>query len=295
MGATAGLSRSDSHQIALLALLGKPAVAHRPLRRESCILRLSGKNPTPKTLGGLPIRRRATTMRRMTNVILAAFLLLGASIASNGRAVEPSTSHPDEWKDDIAAFAKLDADKAPPPGGIVFVGSSSIRMWNTNKSFPDLPVINRGFGGSQICDATYFADELVVKYKPRLIVFYSGDNDINAGKSAEQVHVDFAAFVAKVRKALPETPIVVISTKPSIARWAQRDTQREANRLIAADCEKDKMLKFVDVWPVMLGADGEPRKDIFIKDGLHMNDKGYELWTDLLRPVIRPDQPGDSK
>ena len=234
-------------------------------------------------------------MQRRAFAVFAGFLLLGASTATWSVALEPSTSRPEQWRDDIAAFAKLDNDKMPPPGGIVFVGSSSIRMWNAAKSFPDLPVINRGFGGSQICDATRFADVLVVKYKPRLIVFYSGDNDVNAGKSAEQVQVDFQAFVTKVRKSLPETPIVVISIKPSIARWKLRDVMREANRLIAADCEKDEALKFVDVWPVMLGDDGEPRKDLFIADGLHMNEKGYELWTELLRPVIRADARNDSK
>jgi lysophospholipase L1-like esterase len=217
---------------------------------------------------------------------LAWIVLLGASIVTPIGAQEPSASNPDQWRDEMAAFAKLDADKTPPPGGVVFVGSSSIRLWDAAKSFPDLMVINRGFGGSQICDATHFADVVVVKYKPRLIVFYAGDNDINSGKRAEQVHVDFRAFVAKIRQSLPETPIVYISVKPSIARWAQRETQREANRLIAADCEQDETLEFVDVWPAMLGENGEPRKDIFVDDGLHMNGKGYERWTELLRPVI---------
>jgi lysophospholipase L1-like esterase len=201
--------------------------------------------------------------------------------------LEPSTADPKAWSDEVAAFAKLDADKMPPPGGIVFVGSSSIRLWDTNKWFPDRPVLNRGFGGSQICDSTRLADVLVVKYQPRLIVFYAGDNDINGGKSAEQVHVDFKAFVARVRESLPETPIVYISIKPSIARWSQRDTQRDANQLIAADCEQDDTLEFVDVWPVMLGEDGTPRKELFVEDGLHLNETGYEAWVELVRPILK--------
>jgi lysophospholipase L1-like esterase len=202
------------------------------------------------------------------------------------RAVEPSVGAPETWRQDIARFAALDADKMPPEGAVLFVGSSSIRLWDLAKSFPDLVAINRGFGGSQICDSTHFADVLVVKYKPRKIVFYAGDNDINSGKSAEQVHVDFRAFVAKVRESLPKTRIVYISTKPSIERWKLRDVQREANRLIAAECEQDDTLEFVDVWPVMLGDDGEPRKDIFVEDGLHLNETGYKLWTELLGPQL---------
>jgi len=225
-------------------------------------------------------------MRRVAIGICAGFLLLGASIAPTARGLEPSKADPAQWQEEIGAFAKLDADKMPPPGGIVFVGSSSIRLWNTNKWFADPPVLNRGFGGSQICDSTNFADVLVVKYKPRLVVFYAGDNDINGGKSAEQVHVDFRAFVAKVRESLPDVRIAYISIKPSIARWAQRETQREANRLIAADCAEDEQLEFIDVWPAMLGDDGAPRKELFVEDGLHLNETGYKAWTELVRPIL---------
>jgi lysophospholipase L1-like esterase len=119
-----------------------------------------------------------------------------------------------------------------------------------------------------------------------VVVFYAGDNDVASGKSAGQVHVDFRAFVAKVRESLPETPIVFISIKPSIARWKLRGVMQEANALIAADCEADDTLEFVDVWPAMLSEDGEPRKDVFREDGLHMNDAGYKLWVDLLRPIL---------
>jgi lysophospholipase L1-like esterase len=232
--------------------------------------------------------QRRTMRTQLTNYtrflhISAAFMALAAAPCG---AQEPSKSGAKQWESEIAKFEKADAESPPHADAVLFVGSSSIRFWETAKAFPELATINRGFGGSQICDATQFADELVVKHKPRMIVFYAGDNDINAGKSAEQVHVDFAAFVAKVREALPKTPIVFIAIKPSIARWAKRDVMREANRLIAADCEKDETLQFLDVWPVMLGADSEPKKEIFREDGLHMNETGYKLWNDLMRPIL---------
>jgi lysophospholipase L1-like esterase len=240
-------------------------------------------------------------MRRAAAIsFFAGFLLVGASMAARSHALDPSTSDASEsdpaaWKDELQAFEKLDADKAPPQNAALFVGSSSIRLWDLAKSFPEIVAINRGFGGSQICDSTLRADALIVKYNPRLIVFYAGDNDVNSGKSAEQVHVDFAAFVAEVRKSLPKTPIVFISIKPSISRWDQRETQREANRLIAADCEKDETLQFVDVWPVMLADDGEPKKEIFQPDRLHMNDEGYKLWAELLGPVVVSQSPAAAR
>jgi lysophospholipase L1-like esterase len=223
--------------------------------------------------------------------VYAGFVLAVAAMASLARGLEPSVCNPDSWQTEIAAFETADAADPPPRDAILFVGSSSIRLWDTAKWFPKLPTINRGFGGSQICDSTHFADVLVVKHRPRMIVFYAGDNDVASGKSAEQVHVDFLAFVAKVRESLPETPIVFVAIKPSIARWKLRDVMREANRLIAADCDADDTLEFVDVWPAMLGADGQPRKDIFREDGLHMNDAGYQLWVNLLEPIVQPAEP----
>jgi lysophospholipase L1-like esterase len=225
-------------------------------------------------------------MRRVAILFLAGFLCLGASTLAGAKELTPSKCKPEKWEAAIAAFERQDAKSPPPADAVLFVGSSSVRLWDVAKSFPDLPTINRGFGGSQICDATCFADRIVTKYQPRIIVFYSGDNDIAGGKSAEQVDVDFRAFVAKVRASLPETPIVVVSIKPSIARWKMRETMQGANDLIAADCKKDATLRFVDVWPAMLDSQGEPKKEIFRDDGLHMNDAGYQLWNNLVSPLL---------
>ena len=112
------------------------------------------------------------------------------------------------------------------------------------------------------------------KHKPRLVIFYAGDNDIAGGKSPEQVHRDFQAFAEKFSEKLPKAKLVYIAIKPSIARWKMADKMREANKLIAADCEQHENFAFVDVWPVMLNEKGEPREDIFLEDGLHMNEKG---------------------
>jgi lysophospholipase L1-like esterase len=226
------------------------------------------------------------TSRQLGILFLIGFLCLGASMAS-ARAAAPSPCKPEVWQGAMAQFEKQDVEKPAPDDVVVFVGSSSIRMWDLAKWFPDVPTLNRGFGGSQICDAAHFADVLVIKHKPRAVVFYSGDNDVASGKTAEQVHADFCEFMKKLRAALPETPVVFIAIKPSIARWKMRDVQREANRLIAGERRRGKRLEYVDVWPAMLGDDGQPRKDIFREDGLHMNDAGYKLWVDLVSPLLR--------
>jgi lysophospholipase L1-like esterase len=219
-------------------------------------------------------------------VLLALVATKCASYSAGAAEATLSPCKPEVWQKAIDKFGASDAKTPPPKDAVLFVGSSSIVAWDLKKSFPEITTINRGFGGSQLCHSVHFADELAVKHKPRQVVLYAGDNDIKAGKTAEQVHGDFRAFVAKVRKGLPKTPIVYIAIKPSIARWNLRETMQAANRLIAADCEKDESLQFVDVWQPMLGDDGRPRPELFRNDGLHLNAAGYQVWNDLVRPLL---------
>lgn len=192
----------------------------------------------------------------------------------------------DRWAKEMAAFEAEDRQAPAAAGGVVFVGSSSIRLWDLARSFPDLRVLNRGFGGSQIEDSVRHADLLVIRHKPRIVVFYAGDNDVAAGKTPQQVSEDFRAFVAKVRAALPESRVAFIAIKPSIQRWALVAKVREANALVRAYCDTDDRLGFVDVDGPMLGWDGRPRQNLFVADGLHLSAKGYELWTTLVRPFL---------
>ena len=193
----------------------------------------------------------------------------------------------DKWEKDIAAFEKQDKDKSPPQNGVVFVGSSSIRRWDLSKNFDNKDYLNRGFGGSQLADLVHFVDRLVLKHKPRLVVLYAGDNDIAAGKKPEQVAGDFKALVQAIHKDLPKTKIIYIAIKPSIARWKLIDNIRKTNGLIEAICKTDDTLTYLDIVKPMLGADGMPRKELFVKDGLHMNDEGYKLWASLLKPHLK--------
>ena len=215
-------------------------------------------------------------------LVLAAF----GRVSPTGRAEEKADFS--RWEKDIAAFERRDRDKPPPKNAVLFVGSSSIRLWDLPKSFAGVEVINRGFGGSHLADVVHFAPRIVLPYDPRLIVLYAGDNDIAAGKTPERVHADFQAFDRTVHKKWPKIRIVYIAIKPSILRWPLIDKIRKANSLIEAECKKSDGLVYLDVVAPMLGKDGKPRPELFRDDGLHPNEKGYALWAELLKPHLEP-------
>ena len=193
----------------------------------------------------------------------------------------------ERWEKEITGLEKRQLAAKPEKGGIVFVGSSTIRLWDTAKAFPEWKPINSGFGGSEIRDSTTFADRIVLVHEPRAIVFYAGDNDVNAGRKPEQVAEDFRAFVEAVHKKLPKTRIHFISIKPSVLRWRQFETQKKANELAKEICKKDERLNYIDVVGPMLGEDGKPKAELFILDGLHLSAKGYEIFNDAVRKAVK--------
>ena len=193
---------------------------------------------------------------------------------------------PARFEPEIAAFEKWDRQNAVPRDAILFVGSSSIRLWQTADAFPDLPVINRGFGGSTVADINHFADRIVFKYKPRLIVLYAGDNDLAAGKSPEQVHRDMEDFRNTVHDRLPTTRIIYLPINPSPSRWKLWPKAQKVNALEKEISDKVDHLIYVDTSTPILGADGQPRKELFRDDLLHMNPDGYAIWNKILAPQL---------
>jgi lysophospholipase L1-like esterase len=231
-------------------------------------------------------------MRCLSRPLFAVlFLACAPAIApSAATQVVPQTavSGESQWEPDIRRFEAADRVNPPQPGGMVFVGSSSIRMWETLEAdFPGLQVLNRGFGGSELSDAVRFADRIVTAYKPRVVVLYAGDNDLAGGKTPAQVFEDFRSFVAIVRRKLPETRIAFVAIKPSLARLNIMDKARETNQLIREYTRGDNKLAYVDVFTPMLDASGKPRQELFLEDGLHMNAGGYAIWRDLIAPILR--------
>src|SRR4051812_21107855 len=201
----------------------------------------------------------------------------------------PLRATPDQWAGDIEKFTTADAAHAPQAGAVVFVGSSSIRFWESLATdFPGIATINRGFGGSELADSVFYADRIVIPYHPRLVVLYAGENDLAAGKSPETVFADFQAFRTKVHTALPKTRIIFLSIKESPSRARVRAEVRKANQLIAADCAKDPRCTFVDVNTPLLDAAGNYRPELFRDDQLHLKPAGYAIWTKVVAPYLKP-------
>lgn len=198
-----------------------------------------------------------------------------------------SVARPREFGDEITAFEMADSLDPQPPGGTLFVGSSTIRLWEgLDDSFPGVHVIPRGFGGSQLDDVLHYAPRIVIRYRPRLIVLYAGDNDLAAGRSPTEIFRDYQAFVELVWQTLPTTRIAFISIKPSGSRWALVGRMRETNAMIRRYAASDPRLLYVDIFNPMLGPDGRPREELFTADRLHMNERGYALWRGILRPIV---------
>lgn len=193
----------------------------------------------------------------------------------------------DPWEGDIRAFEQADRAHPPKPGAVLFIGSSSIRFWDSLQAdFPSTHIIRRGFGGSEIRDATRFAGRIVAPYRPRLVVMYAGDNDLAAGRTPQQVRDDFAAFVMRVRSDLPGVKIDWITIKPSPARANLLEAMRDANALVTKFAGSQSGVRVIDVFTPMLDANGQPRDGLFGGDGLHMNRAGYRVWIERIRPFL---------
>lgn len=217
--------------------------------------------------------------------MLAAFAFLAAcAFASTANAQNPEPFAPE-----IQFFSVEDEIYPPPACATLFVGSSSIRYWTKlGEAFPGVRTIRRGYGGSTVADANFYFDRIVARYKPKRIVFYAGENDINAGRPPETVAADFEEFMARKSAVLGETPVYFISIKPSLARRGDLDAQRRANALITTLADGRDDLVFVDVASPMM-ENGAP-KPIFISDNLHMNHAGYEIWRRAIAHALKKEK-----
>lgn len=231
----------------------------------------------------------STPLKLFLFVLFCAFswpTQFGALAKEATAPVAKKPTGPARFETEIAAFEKWDHQNAVPQNCILFVGSSSIRLWQTADAFADLPVINRGFGGSTIADVNYFADRIVFKYHPRTVVFYAGDNDIAAGSPPEKVFADFQKFAESVQQRLPDTRLIFLAIKPSPLRWKMWSKDKAVNDRVKELSKKSPRLTYVDAATPILGPDGQPQKDLFRDDGLHMNHKGYDVWNKILAPLL---------
>ncbi|MFP3947570.1 MAG: SGNH/GDSL hydrolase family protein [Longimicrobiales bacterium] len=216
-------------------------------------------------------------------VVSSSAAHLGATGSLEAQVADPE---PERFAEAIESFTDWDAKNTAPADAVLFVGSSSIRFWDTAEWFPQRAVINRGFGGSHTSDVNHYVGETVIRHAPDVVVFYAGDNDIGADKPPQQVHEDFLQFTSLVLSELPDAEILFVSIKPSLARWSLWPEMVEANELIRAFTENSDNLHYVDVATPMLGSDGEPVPELFVQDGLHMTDDGYEIWTEVVGDAL---------
>jgi lysophospholipase L1-like esterase len=214
-----------------------------------------------------------------------AFVFLTVLCLSSEAHADAPDPNPGRFAKDIENFVVWDSKNSFPESAILFVGSSSVRFWPTATAFPGKPIINRGFGGSEISDVIHFYDQVIKPYAPTKIFLYVGDNDIEHGKMADQVFEDYKELVAIVQSDFPRVNLIFISIKPSKRRWDKWPLMVEANRLVREYSESHPNLGYADLATPLLDADGNPR-DVFIDDGLHLNARGYSLWHQALAPYL---------
>ena len=213
--------------------------------------------------------------------IVLVFLFVGIGLFAQ-------ETKPPYWND-IQAFKKLDSTNFPGTEKILFVGSSSFTKWkDVQDYFPGYPIINRGFGGSTLVDVMRYENDVIFTYQPKQIVIYCGENDIanDSTVTGKIVFERFKQLFTAIRTKLPGVPVIYISMKPSPSRWHMRDRVMDGNKRIKRFLKKKRHTVFVSVWHDMLGADGEPIKELFIEDRLHMNAKGYAIWQKLIEPHL---------
>jgi lysophospholipase L1-like esterase len=230
---------------------------------------------------GLPCRHKEFCWGMVTRFSRLFFVFVAFTVGT--------FASPAKWKADIDVFLANDAAHPPPQNAVVFVGSSSIVKWKSlTADFPTFPVINRGFGGSELADSVAYVDQIVVPYHPRAVVLYAGDNDLASGKTPEAVLSDFRAFRTKVHAALPSARIFYLAIKFSPSRAKLQSAMQHTNELIAADCTTTDHCTFVDVNTPMLDAAGHPRPELFESDQLHIKLSTYALWVHQLAPLLSP-------
>lgn len=232
-------------------------------------------------------------------LILTLSLALAAGTQPRGIAQETppaqnSTAASPKYASEFAAFRKADSENPRPHGSIVFTGSSSIRLWKTLQSdFPELRVLNRGFGGSTSTETLANYDILIKPHNPRQVVIYVGSNDISRGATATDVLKTLASLFDRIHHDFPAAKISYISNAPNPKRWSMVEQFKTINATVESWTQQRPYLDFINVFPKMLGADGLPLPDIFVSDNLHMNQKGYAIWKATVAPHLLPEPPAN--
>ena len=212
-----------------------------------------------------------------------------AALGAQASAAQAPDAAVNKFESNVAAYEAADKSAPPPAGAILLVGDSQFFRWKTlADDLPGYTVVNRGIDSFQASDLAHFAERLVYPYNPRFIVTHVGGNDVNSGRTADQILADFRTFVAKVRVRYPSVPIAFSSTTPGPGRWTQASQRVAVNERVAAYIATQKNLHFIDLWQAMLTKDGQPREDLWVEDRIHPNQAGYKIRVEIMRPLLGP-------
>ncbi len=219
-------------------------------------------------------------MKTSRSFFLVFFILLLTSFASLGQTIP--------FQDEVKSITARIEKEGWKTNSVLFTGSSSVRLWeNLQEKFPETPIINTGFGGSQASDLLVHLDALVIQYQPKKVFIYEGDNDLNEGKEVSLIMNDLDILVNRIHQKLPDTNIVLISAKPSPSRWKLKTSYMVLNDLMRQYATTHEKVNFMNVWNAMLDQNGKPISEIFIADSLHMNEKGYAIWNKSVIPFLK--------
>lgn len=217
-------------------------------------------------------------------LLLMVFLgTMCSDLLAQTGATEPD---PARFEQEIETFANWDAKNSSPENAILFVGSSSIRFWDTAEAFPGYPVINRGFGGSHISDVLHYYDRVIGRFDPSLIVFYCGENDIASGLDQEKVFDDYLTLLSQINQSFPDVDFLFVSIKPSNNRLEHTEKFEAFNKRVKEYNQSSDQLHYIDLASLLTGDDGRPDDSLFVSDRLHLNEDGYQLWNEKMTEFL---------
>ncbi len=228
------------------------------------------------------LRIEKQSINRCVVLAITTLLLVTLTLNNLGLANEIEDPDPLRFSKNIKKFAWQDAKNRYPTKPLLFIGSSSIYMWKTADAFPDKAIINRGLSGAHISDINYFYPSIVAPYSPAKVLFYCGDNDIAASKSADKIVTDFTIFATRLSSDFPKAKLLFLAIKPSSARWNLWPKMKQANGFVENFCKTSNKCTFVDVASPLLNQTGNPNPELFAPDGLHLNAAGYNVWNKTL-------------
>lgn len=281
------------------------ATGHSAENLVGLLITLAQNKDTPNPFAGVRVLER--TIQQYPNVAIVTELLCATVDIDFGSKVTPRrrmttwmlkdgswkvcglhVSEYTRWEPSIVQLENEDVVTTSSLGTIVFLGSSSIRRWNTlAEDFAGHSVLRRGFGGSQLIDCTMYVHRIVSPYRPAAVAVYAGDNDIGKGKSADRVLHDFCMLVEAIHGFDAQIEIGFIAIKPSPKRWELWSEANAANQMVDAFAKNHPHVTFLDIATPMLGADGRPKPEYFVEDDLHMTAAGYKVWTEVITPWVR--------